>query len=351
MDNDHIFTIVRGVLLYYSGCGGKVIVPSGVVRTENHCSLENLAFCKNETITEIIFPEGLEEIGSEACYGCTNLTSVKFPSTLKRIGDRAFTHCIKLKHVEIPNKVLIGNAAFDDTLWMNSVPDGAIYIEKELNRYRGSVPKSGVVTIKPGTTKIADSAFCGVKGMIGVEIPTTCHIIGARAFCSCTDLRSIIIPETVVFIGSWAFEGCTSLESAVIPACWVGTGPWIFDGCRSLKYLTIPESFSGIYERLAPSLSEIRITGTSFTKMDRNWFVDPKRTVIISTLPLRQFPKEAKLSAILGFARQYCENAAMPDGYKAESLQYLRRIKKKLTDVANDYPELLKMMIQEKMIA
>lgn len=85
--------------------------------------------------------------------------------------------------------------------------------------------------------------------------------------------------------------------------------------------------------------------------MDRNWFVDPKRTVIISTLPLRQFPKEAKLAAILGFARQYCQNAAMPDNYRAESLQYLRRIKKKLTDIARDYPELLKMMIQEKMIA
>ena len=352
MDSVQVFTIVHGVLLKYSGCGGKVIVPSGVVRTEEHCSLDHLVFCKNETITEIDFPEGLEEIGSEACYGCSNLTSVKFPSTLKRIGDRAFARCVKLDYVEIPSSVRsIGSAAFADTLWLNSAPSGAVYIGTQLSRYKGNVPDSGIVTIRPGTTRIADSAFCGVKGMTGVEIPSTCFYIGSKAFQMCTDLRSIVIPETVTGIGSWLFDGCTALERAVIPNCRVEDGPWIFEGCRNLKYLTIPESFFGIYERLVPSLIEIRITGVSFTQMDRNWFVDPKRTVIISTLPLRQFPKEARLAAILGFARQYCENSAMPESYKDESLRYLRRIKKKMSDVAKKYPELLEMMVQEKMIS
>ena len=56
------------------------------------------------TITEVILPEDLEEIGANA-FCQTRITSIKLPNKLKVIGEAAFANCKQLQGIEIPASV------------------------------------------------------------------------------------------------------------------------------------------------------------------------------------------------------------------------------------------------------
>lgn len=80
------------------------------IKTLGYCSLTN---CPN--ITELILPEGLEDIGDMALAGI-GVYELKLPSTLKRIGHNAFALSYNLKNIFIPNTVIeIGSCPFRDS--------------------------------------------------------------------------------------------------------------------------------------------------------------------------------------------------------------------------------------------
>jgi len=54
-------------------------------------------------------PEGTEEIGVGAFFGCRSLVEVELPSTLQHIGERAFEDCISLTRVTLPLSPVIHN--------------------------------------------------------------------------------------------------------------------------------------------------------------------------------------------------------------------------------------------------
>lgn len=67
-----------------------------------------------QDITDIIFPQSLEEIGERAFAGCTELERLWIPGSVKRIGREAFWGCGKLRRVFLPASVAeIGHDAFD----------------------------------------------------------------------------------------------------------------------------------------------------------------------------------------------------------------------------------------------
>ncbi|MDO4939256.1 MAG: leucine-rich repeat domain-containing protein [Lachnospiraceae bacterium] len=93
------------------------------------------AYAQNDALTEFVIPEGTEDIGEVAFFGCTNLKKVGFPQTLKfireeafgesgvesvilpetleLIGEKAFFSCPDLKYIEVPGeKTFIGLDAF-----------------------------------------------------------------------------------------------------------------------------------------------------------------------------------------------------------------------------------------------
>jgi hypothetical protein len=63
-------------------------------------------------LTEIEFPESVEETDDYAFYCCESLTNVVIKGKLKRIGEAAFWGCEKLKRPELPSSVEIGEEAF-----------------------------------------------------------------------------------------------------------------------------------------------------------------------------------------------------------------------------------------------
>ena len=65
------------------------------------------------TLTEIVIPDSVVYIGSNAFYNCTNLTSVVIGNNVTRIGDKAFQSCTSLSSIVIPDSVAyLGKYAF-----------------------------------------------------------------------------------------------------------------------------------------------------------------------------------------------------------------------------------------------
>ncbi|MBQ0108992.1 MAG: leucine-rich repeat domain-containing protein [Clostridiales bacterium] len=89
-----VFLIEDGVLLEYNGFGGNLIIPDGVTKIADN------VFAENKTVTGIVFPATLEEIGDSAFQG-TLLTSIDIPASVKAIGYNAFQNCTNLQNVTV----------------------------------------------------------------------------------------------------------------------------------------------------------------------------------------------------------------------------------------------------------
>jgi hypothetical protein len=93
------------------------------------------AYVQDETLTSVVIPEGVTDIGELAFYGCVNLREVVFPKSLKtireeafgetalvevllpagleEIEEKAFFSCDNLRHIEVPGaNTIIGSDAF-----------------------------------------------------------------------------------------------------------------------------------------------------------------------------------------------------------------------------------------------
>ena len=221
----------------FAGCTAltSVAIPNTVTEIGNN------AFSGCTALTSVAIPNTVTEIGSEAFSGCTSLSSVTLSNALKSINAYAFNGCSSLLSISIPNSVTtinlaafsgctslstidipisvtsIGETAFDNTPWFNSKPDGAIYINSILYRYKGTMPLNSKIVIAGGVVSISNQAFMGYKNMTEISIPNSVTIIGDNAFENCTGLTNLSLPNSVKRIGSIAFRGCTALTTLNIP--------------------------------------------------------------------------------------------------------------------------------------
>ena len=70
-------------------------------------------YINGNEITNLVIPNSVTSIGSEAFYGCSGLTSVTIGNSVTSIGESAFYNCDGLTSVTIPNSVAyIKNQAF-----------------------------------------------------------------------------------------------------------------------------------------------------------------------------------------------------------------------------------------------
>ena len=87
----------------------------------DEATIQTAAFKDNTTITSVIIPENVWQIGSQAFYGCTNLATVEL-SNVRDISTKAFEGCTSLDNVVIPPTVTnIGEHAFYGCLALHDV--------------------------------------------------------------------------------------------------------------------------------------------------------------------------------------------------------------------------------------
>jgi len=200
--SDFQFTVSGGkvTITGYTGSGGAVVIPAtinGLPVTEIGTSAFSARSDNTKySITRVVIPSGVIEIGDGAFENCKNLTNVTIPSTVTSIGGAAF-HLTGLTSVTIPNSVtFIGSFAFARTM------------------------------------------------ISSVTIPGSITEIYGNAFGYCHELREVVIEEGVARIGMWAFLQCSSLEKVTLPASInkILTGPFVY--CDGIVRISIAGTLS-----------------------------------------------------------------------------------------------------------
>ncbi|MBQ3137680.1 MAG: leucine-rich repeat protein [Clostridia bacterium] len=184
---------------------------------------------------DIIFEEGITDIGVEAFENAVGIKSITFPASIEKIGADAFYNSqIENVYISDLDKWLNinfsgnGNPVRGNTkLWLN----GELLTK---------------IVVPDGVEKIGDNIFSLWKGLTDITISDSVTSIGSYAFNGCTGLKEIVIPDSVTTIGDCAFQGCKSLEKADLPDSVTTMGSSVFKDCKSLKEADIPKSLTAI---------------------------------------------------------------------------------------------------------
>ena len=237
----------------YSGSAENIVIPAQI-DGKSVTRIGNNAFEKSSA-KEIVIPDSVTEIGSQAFSGCGKLTGVSIPNSVTTIRDRAFFDCNSLASITIPDSVTdielqafcnctslksvtipasvtdIGDEAFGyyfndiDELEIKKVDGFKInYVKNTYGHYyatkNGFSDEDCLFTneLNDGTLEISkyvgNSATYEIPGEIdGKKVIR----IGNSAFIDCTELTSVTIPDGVTDIRWRAFYNCVSLKSVTIP--------------------------------------------------------------------------------------------------------------------------------------
>ena len=334
-----------GVLEGCSNPGRDLLIPEGVT------AIADWAFYGCTGLARVVIPGSVTRIGGSSFYGCTALTSVTISEGVKEIGDSAFWHCASLSSVAIPKSVTsIGGEAFSSCASLTSVtiPKGVAEIA-----YRTFSGCTGLtsVTISEGVKSIGRSAFSGCGALTSVDIPESVTEIGGWAFYDCASLTSVLLSEGLEKIGERAFSGCVGLTSVSIPVSVGSISNQTFSNCVSLSWVSIPESVTKIGDGAfsgCVSLGELRLPGKQ-AAMGAD-FIEEGTAILAPKIPITAIPAQWKQNAILGFSRLIGARAVISEDVQTSYLKYIRSQRKRFYGLALETPELMTLMMSERMI-
>ena len=143
-------------------------------------------------VTDIVIPETVTVIGTEAFRGCTSLTSIKLPSKLENIGRNAFSGDTALETITLPDtlKEIGGNAfASCSRLTEVTIPKNLTTVNTTYTDYRSpfyNCTNLTKATIADGSSVVADYLFNGCSTIKTVYIPSSVTQIGKNSFKNCS---------------------------------------------------------------------------------------------------------------------------------------------------------------------
>lgn len=146
LQDENGFAVIDGMLFGYYGKDTALKIPDSVKTIVTLSTGYSSGFGRDDgMVSEIILPEGLEEIGESAFEEFKKLTSISIPASVKTIGNKAFY-------------------------------------------------KSGVKTVvlREGLEAIGAGAFA-LTPVETVRVPQSVKVIGAQAFYGCSRLRDFYI--------------------------------------------------------------------------------------------------------------------------------------------------------------
>ena len=270
--------------------GRDIIIPSSISYKNEDYSVTAIGdkafytYGSHVRMASITLPNTITSIGSQAFWGCSEITSITIPESVTYIGSCAFTDCTKLSSITIPNNVAyIGSCAFEsngssdyaNTAWYNNQPDGLIYAGKVAYKYKGTMPEETEVVIKDGTLGITEFAFHGG---------------------GCSGMTSLTIPNSVTSIGQYAFSGCSGLADVYCHADNVPTtenNPFVGSPINSAT-LHVPTASMEAYSTTEPwsnfgtivPIEEAGIEVTDISQMEDVIYIEPMEGLAGTTVNL-----------------------------------------------------------------
>ena len=188
------------------------------------------AFCNHNGsfgITEILLPQSLTTIESNAFYCCLELQDVYIPNNVNTIKDYAFNRCSGIQ-------AFYGKYASSDNRCI--IKDGVII----------SFATSGIdkYTTPSDANAIGRYAFYGAT-ISSLTVTNNITTIGNEAFSNSL-LESVVLPNSITAIPYGAFGNCYNLVSCNMPSAITTIGSNAFKHCSSLKTFTLPSTITTI---------------------------------------------------------------------------------------------------------
>lgn len=247
------------------------------------------------------------EIGTDAFYGCSNITTITLGESCYTILTGAFADCPELTDVycyakNVPS-ILFKQVNWDpsdpsmffysyesstDAFSISDIEFATLHVPAEsVEAYEAVEPWRSFYTISPisvtpsnivfsdanvkaicvtnwdtdgdGELSYTEAAAVTDLGTVFAENTTITsfdelqYFTGLTSlggtlsvFGNCSGLTSIVIPNNVTTIGRSAFFNCSGLTSVTIPNSVTTIGDSAFEGCSGLTSLTIPDNVTSV---------------------------------------------------------------------------------------------------------
>jgi len=254
------------VLISYLGNSENVVIPDSVRKIGSE------AFRGNTTMKSVIIPDSVQTIQYGAFAGCTSLKSVSIPDSVTTIEDSAFNGCTSLSEVSLGKCLYtMGSGVFADCDSLSGVSvspenpsfcaeDHALYNSNKttLYQYFAGSPESayalpgtvsdvkrysfwGCDNLKQlsltGMSKLPDYAVANAAGLESVILSAPINEIGIGAFSGDSKLMQVVMPISVKTIHETAFEGC---PEAMIFVCEPSSSAWEYAEAHELATSAVP---------------------------------------------------------------------------------------------------------------
>lgn len=226
----------------YVGTSEHVLIPDtidGLPVT----ALGHRAFYE-KTVTTVVVPDSVTEIGAACFSGDNYLVSLKLPDGLKRLPPASLESCMRLYDFDLPQSLeKIYSSVFEFNYYLThlTLPSSLTEIEQlnfiglyglqsltlaEDNAAFKLDETNGLLMTADGTRLL--HCFSDISPAEEIILPEGVKIVDPFAFHYDYDVERIVLPEGVEAIGAMAFAMCPNLAEIVIPASVTDIG--VMDG-------------------------------------------------------------------------------------------------------------------------
>lgn len=258
-------------------------------------SVTNRLFVKGKLVTDLVIPDGIENIAPYSCAGLKDVTSIYIPDGVTDLSRFSFSGCTNLKKVRIPRSVSAiyfnrNYSAFDDCKslreielddidsWISwhrenpthklasSSKEGLrLYIEgKLLNKFEmdhcSGIPEytfakmNDITSVKISylSGNIERDAFVYCDGIRDIKLLGTSSKpvnLDMEVFKDCTALECVQLGGGISAIGKRCFQGCTNLSSIDIGPDVASIEEYAFYDCETLGHVDVPKNVTKLGDR------------------------------------------------------------------------------------------------------
>lgn len=226
----------------YIGTSEHVLIPDAIDGLPV-TALGHRAFYE-KTVTTVVVPDSVTEIGAACFSGDNYLVSLKLPDGLKRLPPASLESCMRLYDFDLPQSLeKIYSSVFEFNYYLThlTLPSSLTEIEQlnfiglyglqsltlaEDNAAFKLDETNGLLMTADGTRLL--HCFSDISPAEEIILPESVKIVDPFAFHYDYDVKRIVLPEGVETIGAMAFAMCPNLTEIVIPASVTDIG--VMDG-------------------------------------------------------------------------------------------------------------------------
>lgn len=220
------------------------------------------AFGKNDTLTQINVGNSVVNIAEYAFSGCSALKKVNIGNGVAVVHANSFDNCPSLEEIE----VTAANSSYTSV-------EGVLYTDDKSRLVRCPQGfKTEEFSVPADTSLVGNGAFRKCGGIQAVVLPAECAL-SANAFFHCDNMQSFSFEGTVTDIPDYCFFGCVLLEEIMLPNGVEALGEYAFFGCVGLREISIPATVTAIAQtafECCTGIEEASVAGDCATQ----WYKD-----------------------------------------------------------------------------